>query len=122
MNIFLRAFGQFGIVTFCVAFKYISCRQEIAVLAAATLGRVTICGTSRSTWDIILSVSVRFGSFVSVRVRGSCAEPDSVAAHYWARAPSVTSGSLLAVASKLRVAVLYGRDCCTNVLFGSLVY
>ena len=65
---------------FCVAFNIYLCRQEIAVLAAATLGRVTICGTSRSTWNIISSVSGRIWAFVSVRVLGSCAVPASVAA------------------------------------------
>ena len=41
-------------------FLNIFCRQEIALLEVATLGRVTICGTSRSTRNIIPSVSVTF--------------------------------------------------------------
>ena len=69
MNVFLRASGLFGIVTFCVAYIYILYRQEIAVLAAATLVRVTFCGTSRPVGIIILGVLATFGPFVIVRVR-----------------------------------------------------
>ena len=53
-------------------------------------------------------------------MRGSCAEPDGGAVYYWARAPSVTGGSLLAAARKLGVAVLIARDCRMHVHFGSL--
>ena len=100
-------------------FLNIFCRQEIAILVVATLGRVTICGTSRSTGNIIPSVSVRFGAFVSIRVLGSCAVPGSASALSTARAPLVRSGSLLAAARNLRVAPRYARDCRTHVLFGS---